>query len=235
MSAPVSYKIVVFGEPGVGKTCFIDQFCYGKSFVAYDPNNSNLSHKIDVDGRVAHLSLMDLSTSFLKPEQSMHHTDWAKKMLAEADGVVLLYDVTSLESYESLIDQARKFLWHCRELIWVQGDLADRDERKGFGCVLVGNKHDLVASDRARRAVSRDEADEWASSQGFRSVEMDSLAGAGPSSALQLLMKNIWKLEKLGLMELKAEEKEDEGQTSQGWRSGSIRSTLRKITQSSQP
>lgn len=234
MSSSVCYNIVVFGEPSVGKTCFIDQFCYGKSFVMYDPGEGNPHRVIDVDDRSADLSLMDLSTSFLKPDQSTPHTEWAKKILAAADGIVLLYDITDLESFENLIGQAHNYLWHCRESERARSRLAGGENRVAFGCVLVGNKQDLACSKRASRVVSRDEADEWASSQGFRSVEVDSLSRAGPDIALQLLMKNIWKLEKLGLASHGLEEQQDERETVQR-NSGSLRNALRRITHSSKP
>ncbi|KAF2629313.1 P-loop containing nucleoside triphosphate hydrolase protein, partial [Macroventuria anomochaeta] len=189
--------IVVFGEPSVGKTCFIDQFCYGRSFVIYDPDNSVLSHKIVVDGEASDLTLMDLSTSFLKPEHAMQYTEWAEKMLAEADGIVLLYDVTSLASFEYVIDQAYKFLWGCRRLKSESDEEDGGGERGSFGCVLVGNKLDLVDAGKESKAVGRTLAEEWAQSQGIRSIEMVSLEREGPESALKLLVENIKKVERL--------------------------------------
>ena len=206
MSASASYNVVVFGEPGVGKTCFVDQFCYGRSFVLYDPGNDDRQHPILVDGRTTILTLMDLSTSFLKPEQSMHSTDWAETILAVADGVVLLYDVTSLQSFEYITNQAYRYLWGCRRVNSGRREGAEGDERDSFGCVLVGNKADLTTENQASRAVPRNLAEDWALTQGIRSIEVDSLARAGPESALELLVKNIWKLERLGLMSVKVVE-----------------------------
>lgn len=202
-----SYNIVVYGEPSVGKTCFIDQFSYGRSFVAYDLDDSTSSHGIVVDGQASKLKLMDLSTSFLKPEQSMHPTDWAEKILTKADAVVLLYDITSSSSFDYLINQAYAFLWECRRR---KGAYAGLDQYRSFGCVLVGNKYDLVSSGRKGSAVSQNLADEWAQTQGIRSIVVDSLAKFGPESALKLLVKNVQKLERLGLMEASSVTKQEE-------------------------
>ncbi|OSS48268.1 hypothetical protein B5807_07778 [Epicoccum nigrum] len=199
MSASVSYNIVVFGEPGVGKTCFADQFCYGRSFVFYNPGNDDRQHPIFVEERTTDLTLMDLSTSFLKPEQSMHSPEWAETILADADGVVLLYDVTSSQSFDFITNQAYRYLWGCRRFNDGRREGAEGGERDSFGCVLVGNKADLIIEDQASRAVPLNLANDWALTQGIRSIEVDSLARNGPESALRLLVKNIWKLEKLGV------------------------------------
>lgn len=206
MPSSSCYNIVVFGEPSVGKTCFIDQFCYGRSFVIYDPDNSVLSHKIVVDALTSHLTLMDLSTSFLKPENTMQRTEWAENLLKDADGVVLLYDVASLESLEYVINQAYNFVWGCRKSKGENNQRAGRNERQSFGCVLAGNKLDLVIAGKEQRAVSQEQAEEWAHTQGFRSIELDSLARDGPERALELLLKNVWKLGRLGFMEMEEEE-----------------------------
>ena len=174
------YNIVIFGEPNVGKTCFIDQFCYGKSFVIYDPDVSALSHKIVVNGRTSDLILIDLSTSFLKPEPGSEHIEWAINLLADADGIVLLYDVTSLESFEYVTNQAYKYLWSCRRSKCESEEEVKGKKRIDFGCVLAGNKLDIVGANTQRRKVSHSLAAEWAQTQGIRSIEVDSLAREGP-------------------------------------------------------
>jgi Ras-related protein Rab-39B len=191
-SSTGTFNIVVFGEPSVGKTCFIDQFCYGKSFVTYDPGNSVLSNRLIIEGQAFSLTLMDLSTSFMKPEQAMHSTEWAEKMLAEAEGVVLLYNITSSESFQYVTDQAYKLLWRSRK-----NDEENGEVRMNFGCVLVGNKLDLVIAGNESRAVSKSLADEWAQTQGMRSIEVDSLRREGPERALKLLVQNIKMIERL--------------------------------------
>lgn len=200
------YNVVVFGEPGVGKTCFVDQFCHGKSFVSYLPDASIITHEIIVDGLTSHLMLMDLSTSFLKPEIAGQPPGWAEKMLREADGVVLLYDVTSAEGFEYIINQAYNFLWECRRLKEEADGGAGRSERKSFGCVLAGNKLDLVIAKLRERAVDPNLAEEWAHTQGFRNIELDSLTSNGPKQALMLLVRNLRKLDRLSLARAKEEE-----------------------------
>ncbi|KAL1603236.1 hypothetical protein SLS59_004332 [Nothophoma quercina] len=214
-------NIVVFGEPSVGKTCFVDQFCYGKSFVVYDPDNSMSSQKMIIGDQPYHLTLMDLSTSFLKPEQESEYNGWAVKMLAEAEGVVLLYDVTSLESFDYITNQAYKFLRSCRRSECKDEEGTTGEKPTSFGCVLAGNKLDLVESGVRVGAVDQSLAEEWAQTQGMRSIGIDSLGKEGPESALKLLVNNTHMIERLegrsdGRMKTRRKRKNQEDQFDTG-------------------
>lgn len=225
------YNVVVFGEPNVGKTCFIDQFCYGRPFVIYDPDKAVFSHKIIVDNEVSDLTLIDLSTSFLKPEHGMQHTEWAEKMLAEAEGIVLLYDVASLESFNYVNDQAYNFLWQCRRLKCKSDEEPDDEKREIFGCVLVGNKLDLITAGKESREVSQSQAEEWAQTQGFKNVEVDSLGRRGPEEALKLLVRNIKRVENLETLEWSDKKEQDEWQGKV--KKSSIRSAFKEVFRAS--
>jgi GTPase SAR1 family protein len=226
MASSACYNFIVFGEPGVGKTCFVDQYSFSKSFVAYNPDDSVGMHEISIDGRSVKMTLMDLSTSFLEPENAAEYPEWAEKMLKEADGIVLLYNVTNLESFEYITRQAYDFLWRCRRLGKKTVDGVPEDERQSFGCVLAGNKLDLVNAKSDARTVDQFLAEDWAYTQGFRSIELNSLARSGPEQALKLLVKNVWKLEQLGLMKLK-ENVQQAGSTGAKGTGSSIRLTVR--------
>ncbi|KAF9691787.1 hypothetical protein EKO04_010321 [Ascochyta lentis] len=224
------YNVVIFGDPGVGKTCFIDQFCYGRSFVIYDPDKSDLSHKILVDGQVSLLTLMDLSTSFLKPKQGVRHIQWAEDIFAKAQGIVLLYDVTSLESFQYITDQAFKFLWSCRRLKFEVDEEADEGGREDFGCVLAGNKLDLTTVGSGSREVSQSLAEDWAQTQRIRSIELDSLERGGPGDALKLLVRNIRKMERLE--RLNSNRDDEQERDAQEKKKRSIRNTFRDVFKS---
>jgi GTPase SAR1 family protein len=227
-SAPQKRTIVVFGEPGVGKTCFTDQLLHGKSFVAYDPFD-DLSHSREfvVDGQLSIVTIMDLSTAFLKPQGAIEHTEWAEKILAEADGVVLIYDISDLETFEYITGQAHGYLWECRRL--KDGD-EDEEVRTNFGSVLVGNKLDLVATGKQKREVSQDTAKEWAQTQGIKSIEHDCLTRTGPEEALKTLLRNIQKITRLENHETKhTMNKSNEGDEKEG----SIKNSLKDIFRSS--
>lgn len=223
---PAHYDIVVFGEPNVGKTCFIDQFCFGMSYVVYDPDDGISSRQIVVDEQAVSLTLMDLSTSFLKPEHGMSPIAWAEQMLANAQGMVLLYDITSLDSFQYVTDQAYKFLWDCRR-VKCEHEEADEEDRKIFGCVLVGGKVDLASESRQ---VDQILAEEWAQSQGIKSIEVDSLDQSDTEDAMKLLVRNIRKIERL--TGIQASGMEMQGGGAKGKGKSSIRSTLRGLFKS---
>jgi small GTP-binding protein len=228
-SPPKQRNIVVFGEPGVGKTCFTDQFLHDSSFVSYNPVDPGLtSRQLTVDGESSNLSLMDLSTAFLKPENEAQSQEWAKKILEGADGIVLLYDVASMESFDYVTDQAYKFLWGCRKL-------ADEDDetRQGFGSVLVGNKLDLVSSGQNSREVNQNLAEEWAQSQGMRCIEVDCLNREGPEESLKLVVKNIKKVERIERLESKVEKKQPVKELrADEKKSGTVGNTIKKVFRS---
>lgn len=187
-------------------------------------------HEIVVDGRSSQVRLMDLSTSFLKPENEAHYPEWAGRMLREANGVVLLYDVTSTESFEYITRQAYNFLWGCRRL-GKDMDGVNTHERRSFGCVLAGNKLDLVTAKQAARAVSQSVAEEWAYTQGFRNLEFDSLASCGPERVLKLLLKSLRNLEQMGLMDGKTEAQQT-GRTETKEKGSSLLNTIKDALKS---
>ncbi len=46
--------------------------------------------------------------------------------------------------------------------------------KKRFGCVVVGNKKDVVDDNEELREVKKEMAEQWAASQGFRHFEINS-------------------------------------------------------------
>lgn len=226
MSPDPTYNIIVLGSPSVGKTCFIDQALFSKSFALYSPSAPLPSYTVTIENCVYNLLLMDLSTAFLSLENALHDKTWATSMLANAHGVVLLYDITNLDSFTCVTEQAYAFLWACRRVM-----CEDDEEQEGFGCVLVGNKADLVSLNSERREVSRSLAEEWAGTQGLRSVEVDSLGRRGPDEALELLVRSIRKVE--GMAKSHASGGKKQGNAVEGMKKKSMRRKLRDVFTSS--
>ncbi|KAJ4363428.1 hypothetical protein N0V83_009721 [Neocucurbitaria cava] len=147
------------------------------------------------------LSFTDLSSTVLRDTDLTMRSSFFDTTLASADGIFLLYDITSLQSFESLTDSAYFYLWDCRSPSSGGGDSSSghalkNPDRRRFGCVVVGNKADVVRAEPEKREVSAEMAEQWASSQGFGHVEVDSNERGEVEGAVETLVESIkiaWK------------------------------------------
>lgn len=215
-------QIVILGESGVGKTCVTDRFLVDQHFVRYDPWNSqpfasevSTQRTLDVDGQLWCLTVADLSTAPLRAQEPTFRTDIFDQILAHADGVILLYDITRKESYDYITNKGYFYVWDTRKTRRFEDaeDYLTRKQR--FGCVLVGNKLDLADK---HREVPKELAEEWADMQGLKSYEIDSYKRESIEEVMEVLVKSIKRAEKRDAedihrrqqLEKKPEHKDDE-------------------------
>jgi GTPase SAR1 family protein len=87
-------------------------------------------------------------------------------------GFILLYDITSKQSFDHIIDNGYKRILDNRKRRTAEGPdgIPYPSGLQRFGCVLVGNKCDR----EDQRQVDRDLAQWWADSQGIKFFEIDS-------------------------------------------------------------
>ncbi|XP_054286976.1 ras-related protein M-Ras-like [Macrosteles quadrilineatus] len=133
-----TYKLVVVGDGGVGKSAITIQF-FQKLFVTdYDPTieDSYIQH-IEVDGQMCILDVLDTAG---QEEFSAMREQYMRK----GDGFMLVYSVTDEQSYENIVN------FHTQIL-----RVKDRDT---YPMLLVANKVDLVHL----RKVSEDHGRELA-------------------------------------------------------------------------
>ncbi|CAN9220372.1 unnamed protein product [Alternaria alternata] len=193
---PNPLKIIIFGEELVGKTCFIDMvrnsfvnILYKHRFFNVKITNSNCS-----SSKASTLSVMVPSTPnhFQEPSPS-------------ADGVVLLYDVTSLFSFDHLIQHTYLQIWQCRNTVFIKDGAEGRMQglKKRFGCVVVGNKKDIIDRDEGKRQVKKEMADQWASSQGFRHIEISSNERKEVEDAVQALVDSVQRARRMDAKDIR--------------------------------
>lgn len=106
---------------------------------------------------------------------------------ANAQGIVLLYDVTSRATFDLITRDAYLYALTARQ------SMSTGSEHWGKRCgfVLVGNKADVVRDEPDKREVETEMAAEWARSQGFEHVEVTSTERAHVDGAMAMLVQNI--------------------------------------------
>ncbi|XP_033762310.1 ras-related protein M-Ras-like [Pecten maximus] len=120
-----TYKLVVVGDGGVGKSALTIQF-FQKMFVEdYDPTiEDSYIQNADIDGKWCILDVLDTAG---QEEFSAMREQYMRK----GDGFLLVYSVTDRQSYENIENFYSQIL-----------RVKDRDN---YPMVLVANKVDLVA------------------------------------------------------------------------------------------
>ncbi|MBN2150887.1 MAG: GTP-binding protein, partial [Candidatus Lokiarchaeota archaeon] len=133
--APFKCKIVVVGDPNVGKTSLVIQFTEKAFRKTYLPTiGVNITEKtIAHDGGHFTMILWDVAGQ-------AKFTKMRKHFYSGASGVILVFDLTKKESLASIKD------WH--------EDVKKSLEGAPLNCVLLGNKNDLAD----QRAISELEA-----------------------------------------------------------------------------
>uniref|UniRef100_A0A8C8S7Y5 Ras-related protein Rab-7b n=1 Tax=Pelusios castaneus TaxID=367368 RepID=A0A8C8S7Y5_9SAUR len=137
-SKKVDLKIIIIGALGVGKTSLLHQFVHKTFFEDYRTTlgASILSKHIVIDNTPLKLQIWD--TGGQERFRSMVSTFYKG-----SDGCMLAFDVTDMESFESLDDWRKDFL----EFIPGEQD---------FPMVVLGNKIDLK-----ERQVSKETSSLW--------------------------------------------------------------------------
>lgn len=137
-----SYKIVIAGEPGVGKTAVVGQLV-NNCIKEYDPTNRAelKSYSFQINGEITSFQFWDISRREIY--KSLSESD-----LNNAVGAILVFDITHRDSYEKLITHINDLKSFCKP---------------NMSIILVGNKNDL----KSDRKVTEQEAIEFAKRYNF--------------------------------------------------------------------
>ncbi|EAY09851.1 small GTP-binding protein, putative [Trichomonas vaginalis G3] len=127
-------KIVVLGPAGVGKTCVINRYC----------NDTYLENTLSTIGagffpQTVNINDVEVNMMIWDTAGEERFKSIAPSLLRGANGLVLIYDVTSPDSFTDVDIYLNMFL-----------DTVDYDQSKPLPVMLLGNKGDMspVVSDQ---------------------------------------------------------------------------------------
>jgi hypothetical protein len=142
-------------------------------------------NRMSIDNQECEATYMDYSSTTVRAADASFSADIFMCGLGSAAGIVLLYDITSLSSFQHITNKAYTYARMCNKYMGSEED--------GNSCeyILVGNKADLVKEEPQKREVDRDMAEEWAQSQGIKHREVCSHEAEGPHDAARQLITAI--------------------------------------------
>ena len=162
-------SILTLGETQVGKTSlilrFIDRVFY------YDTKTT-----IGVDFKVKRINLLNKNV-LVKIWDSAGQERFktvTRQYYKNAEGVMLIYDVTSQKSF-SMIEE------------WFKSIIENK--RKGAEVILIGNKKDMV-----NRVISAEQGESLAKKFEIKYYETSALSGENVDQAFEELAENILKI-----------------------------------------
>jgi GTPase SAR1 family protein len=132
------------------------------------------------------------SSSPLMPDANNIYNVDLNTWIKNAQGVVLLFDITSRSSYDLLTENGYMHVIFQRATTY-PGGLPYLAGQERFGGVLVGTKVDLTArpATASDRKVSRQEAEDWAQIQGMKYFEVDTRHLEPVEEAMRALVRSI--------------------------------------------
>lgn len=165
-----SYKVVLVGSSGVGKTSIVHQLLQGSQPVETTPT-------IGVEFKMYAYS--DVKLQLWDTAGQERFRSVSKAYFRNAVGALICYDITNRQSFEDL-----------------QGWISDINELAVANAyiVLVGNKSDL----EDKRVVSESEAEEFATRNKLTRIETSAKNGDGIQEAFARLKDGIIRNEKEG-------------------------------------
>jgi small GTP-binding protein len=165
-----SFKVVVCGDPGVGKTSTILKFTddvFKRTYIATLGVSIN-EKRLEINNKYVVFILWDIAGQ-TKFELMRRH------FYKGAEAVILIFDLTSRKTFENVVKWYKDIKRHLR---------LETDEMIGF---ILGNKEDLLNE----RKITYEEASKLAKELNLTYIETSALTGKNIESCFFRLAKNI--------------------------------------------
>ena len=163
-------QLLIIGDSSVGKTSLINRYTNGTFKEEYlaTVGLDYSSKDEEFNNETVHIKLWD--TAGQERFKSL-----TQNYLRNADGILLVYDVTKTESFENLKD------WIC--------SIKQNMETKNIFLPLIicGNKVDMEES----REITKEDAEKFASKNNYKYFETSAKTGEGVDEAIRELVNQI--------------------------------------------
>jgi len=167
------YKLVIFGESGVGKSTLIIRLVNNVFAQDYDPTvEDSFRKQTVVDGEACLLDILD--TAEQEEPTAMHN-----QYFRECQGFLLIYSITSRSSFQSMKVLRDQCLYS--------------NENEKVPLILVGNKCDL----KEERQVTTEEGQNLAQSFGCPFLETSAKTPINVDLAFHDLVREIRKFNQM--------------------------------------
>ena len=169
MTEDIVYKVLLLGDSTVGKTCFLLRYC-DKTF-----QDAHLS-TIGLDYRVKTMTLKNKKNIKLQIWDTAGQDRFraiTKNYYKGANGIILIYDVTNLQTYENV----KNWITQIRE-----------ETNPNVVIYLAGNKIDIPEEERA---VKTEEGKEIADEYKLQFKETSAKDGINVNEVFQELVEKI--------------------------------------------
>jgi len=161
------FKLLLIGDSGVGKSCLLLRFAddtYTESYISTIGVDFKI-RTIDLDAKTIKLQIWDTAG------QERFRTI-TSSYYRGAHGIIVVYDTTDLESFNNVKQWLHEI---------------DRYASENVNKLLVGNKSDLTS----KRAVSFDQAKEFADSLGIEFIETSAKNSTNVEKAFMMMASQI--------------------------------------------
>ena len=170
ITSKILLKVIILGESGVGKTALLNHYVNDQYIESYKATIGVdlLTKNIKIDHKLVALQMWD--TAGQERFYSL-----GNQFYRGTDAVILVYDITNLESFQKIDQWKNHFL-----------DISAVDHKKDdkpFPFLLLGNKHDL----ESQRAVDRSAGNDYAKRQNMVFYETSAMNGHNIRAAVQAI------------------------------------------------
>jgi len=163
------FKILTIGDGGVGKTSILRRYVENK-FLKHHLSTIGidfLSKTLKIKDKEIKLKIWDTAGQERYRQITSH-------IYKDADGIILVFDVTSEESFNQITD-------------WME-QIKNNVSKEEINLILIGNKCDL-----ADRMVEKERGEEMAEKLKIKYFETSALTGQGINEAFEELAKQIFR------------------------------------------